>query len=198
MSGYVPYNANFEYWNQFVWLPKNLLGGYENVNFNLDKHEFYCMDIPLFLRCYFNDLLKTIYYLSVPLIIFLINYFYMKEDTKEKLKKVSFNLVPISLIIFIFTAFIGWYPPIRLNLYSLGHLVTVLFGVQILLTSNKKIVFSSFLTYFSYSIFLNHWNSPNIIEFNNGIGLSILLTVFHLIITKRNSNYLSNNSYQKE
>ena len=33
-------------------------GGYENVNFNLDKHEFYCMDIPLFLRCYFNDLLK--------------------------------------------------------------------------------------------------------------------------------------------
>ena len=20
--GYVPYNANFEYWNQFVWLPK--------------------------------------------------------------------------------------------------------------------------------------------------------------------------------
>ena len=198
LNGYVPYNANFEYWNQFVWLPKNLLGGYENVNFNLDKHEFYCMDIPLFLRCYFNDLLKTIYYLSVPLIIFFINYFYMKEDTKEKFKKVSFNLVPISLIIFIFTAFIGWYPPIRLNLYSLGHLVTVLFGVQILLTSNKKIVFSSFLTYFSYSIFLNHWNSPNIIEFNNGIGLSILLTVFHLIITKRNSNYLSNNSYQKE
>lgn len=198
LNGYVPYNANFEYWNQFVWIPKNLLAGYENVNFNLDKHEFYCMDIPLFLGCYLNDLLKTIYYLSVPLIIFLINYIYMKEETKEKFKKVSFNLVLISLVIFIFTAFIGWYPPIRLNLYSLGHLITILFGIQLLLTSNKKVVFSSFLTYFVYSIFLNHWNSPNIIEFNLGIGFSLLLVVFHLIITKRNSNYLSNNSYQKE
>ncbi len=198
LNGYVPYNANFEYWNQFVWLPKNLLGGYENVNFNLDKHEFYCMDIPIFLRCYLNDLLKTVYYLSVPLIIFLINYFYMKDDEKEKFKKVSFNLVQICLVIFIFTAFIGWYPPIRLNLYSLGHLITLLFGMQLLLISDKKLVFSSFLTYFVYSIFLNHWNSPNIVNLNVGIGFSLLLVVFHLIITNRNSNYLSNNSYLKE
>ena len=197
LNGYAPYNANFEYWNQFIWLPKNLLAGYENVNFNLDKHEFYCMDIPLFLRCYLNDLVKTIYYLSVPLIIFLINYIYMKDYAKEKFKKVSFNLVLICLVIFIFTAFIGWYPPIRLNLYSLGHLTIILLGIQLLLTSNKKMVFSSFITYFVYSIFLNHWNSPNIIEFNIGIGFSLLLTVFHLIITKRNFNYLNNNSYQK-
>jgi len=70
--------------------------------------------------------------------------------------------------------------------------------MQLLLISDKKLVFSSFLTYFVYSIFLNHWNSPNIVNLNVGIGFSLLLVVFHLIITNRNSNYLSNNSYLKE
>ena len=72
--GYDPYNSALEYWHQFIWVKEYLLGGYENINFSLENSEYYCMSIPLFLKCYLNDFLKTILYLSTVLILCLINF----------------------------------------------------------------------------------------------------------------------------
>ena len=57
--GYEPYNAAVEYWNQFIWVINYILAGYENINFNLENSEYFCMSMPLFLKCYLTDFVKT-------------------------------------------------------------------------------------------------------------------------------------------
>jgi hypothetical protein len=69
-QGFTPYNAAVEYWKQFIWIKDYILGGYENINFNYDKDEYYCMSVPLFLKCYLSDFVKSLFF-SIA------NYFFM-------------------------------------------------------------------------------------------------------------------------
>jgi hypothetical protein len=186
--GYDPYNSALEYWHQFIWVKDYLLGGYENINFSLENSEYYCMSIPLFLKCYLNDFLKTILYLSTVLILCLINFKNIKYTHVNLHKKVLVKLSLIYTVSFIFWSFIGWYPPLRFNLYSLGSFVTLLFCFQFVLLKDGRIKNLTALCYVVYFMFLNHWNYLGVLKINYGITFSLLVVsfiIFELIYKKK-------------
>ena len=132
--------------------------------------------------------IKTILYVSPLLTLCLINIKNIKNNERKlyvnALKKLSF----IFIVSFIFWSFIGWYPPLRFNLYSLGHFLTFLFCVQFVLLEESKIKNLTALSYVVYFISLNHWNYPGILKMNYGIIVSLIvitLIIFESIYKKR-------------
>jgi len=180
-QGFTPYNAAVEYWKQFIWIKDHILAGYENVNFDLGRSEYYCMSIPLFLKCYLSDFVKSLYFLSPIIYLCILNFTSNWNNLLYKLKGVYFNLSFIYITLFVFWSFIGWYPPLRFNLYSLSYFVIFIFIVQILQLDDKiDILFSSSI-YFIYFAFLNHWNNLNIVNFNSGIVVSLVMLIIYTI-----------------
>ena len=192
--GYEPYNAAVEYWHQFIWVKDFILAGYENINFNLENSEYFCMSMPLFLKCYLTDFAKTILYVFPLLTLCLINIKNIKNDGRKlflnSLKKLSF----VFIVSFIFWSFIGWYPPLRFNLYSFGHFLTLLFCIQFVLLEDSKVKNLTALTYVMYFISLNHWNYPGILKINYGITISLIIISFIIfeIIYKKGFSRLTN------
>lgn len=166
-----PYDANTEYWGQFIWIAYFLLG--------IKKYEsnWHCVSIPENFYCYFSDNINLFYYLSVPLLLIIISLIF----DFNKLKKNIIG-IEISIFLFIFWSFIGWYPPIRFSYYSLGHLV-IISTISIFFGLRNRFLKSVFLiTYMLYSVYLNHWNVDKIILFNRGINLSIIFIAIFLVI----------------
>jgi len=176
--GYEPYNAALEYWHQFIWLIKYLLTGYENINFNLANSEYYCMSVPLFIKCYLVDFSKSLLYLFNLILLLLGTYKYVEVEEKELYASLLKKLLFVFLVSFFFWSFIGWYPPLRFTLYSLGSFLTLLFCIQFLFINNNKIRNLSGFSYFLYFLFLNHWNFEEIIKINTGLVISILLALY--------------------
>lgn len=174
-EGFIPYNAATTYWKQFIWIKDFLLAGYENVNFNIEASEYYCMSVPLFLKCYLFDLIKSVYYLLFPLLLCLTSYKFINYENLKIYKSLLNKLISISAVSFAFWSLIGWYPPLRFNLYSLAPITTLLFCIGYLLINDKNINILLALTYILYFLFLNHWNFPDIIRFNSGIFLSYFI-----------------------
>jgi len=85
------------------------------------------------------------------------------------------KLFLIFSVSFIFWSFIGWYPPLRFNLYSFGSFLTLLFCFQFALLNDGRVKTISNLSYVLYFISLNHWNYLGVIKINSGILLTILL-----------------------
>ena len=187
-QGYIPYNAATTYWYQFIWLKDYILAGYENVNFNPEGSEYFCMSVPLFLKCYLNDFLRSLIYLF-PLPILCILSYRNSDKAYIKIYSLAFkNLFLIFLISFSFWAFIGWYPPLRFNLYSVGSFLVLLFCLSFSLIHNSNVIKLTGLTYSIYFLFLNHWNFLGVVNINFGILLSfIFLVVLFFITYKRNS-----------
>ncbi len=187
-QGYIPYNAATTYWYQFIWLKDYILAGYENVNFNPEDSEYFCMSVPLFLKCYLNDFLRSLIYLF-PLPILCILSYRNSDKAYIKIYSLAFkNLFLIFLISFSFWAFIGWYPPLRFNLYSVGSFLVLLFCLSFSLIHNSNVIKLTGLTYSIYFLFLNHWNFLGVVNINFGILLSfIFLVVLFFITYKRNS-----------
>ena len=186
-QGYVPYNAATTYWYQFIWLKDYILAGYENVNFNPEGSEYFCMSVPLFLKCYLNDFLRSLIYLSpLPLLCFLS--YRNADNALTKLLTTSFkNLFFIFIISFSFWAFIGWYPPLRFNLYSVGSFLVLLFCLLFSMINDTKLEKLTVLTYLTYFLFLNHWNFLGVVNINYGILLSfIFLTILFFLTFKKN------------
>lgn len=176
-QGFVPYNAATQYWIQFIWIKDFILAGYENVNYDLQGGEYYCMSIPLFFRCYLIDFLNSLLYLSLPIFVFLINLYLLRSN--KKFKNYFKDLIFIFFVLFCFWAFIGWYPPLRFNLYSLGYLITFTLAIQILYLPNKATLFFCISTLFTYYLSLTHWNNLDVIDLNYGvIGSVIMLFIF--------------------
>ena len=176
--GYEPYNAALEYWHQFIWLIKYFLTGYENINFNLANSEYYCMSVPLFIKCYLADFSKSLLYLFNLILLLLGSYKYVEVEEKELYASLLKKLLFVFLLSFFFWSFIGWYPPLRFTLYSLGSFLTLLFCIQFLFINNNKIRNLSGFSYFLYFLFLNHWNFEEIIKINTGLVISILLALY--------------------
>ena len=174
-QGYVPYNSATTYWNQFIWVKDFIVSRYENVNLD-SRYEYYCMSIPIFLKCYLSDFSKSLLYLFNLLVLILSTYHFIGNREKacyiELLKKLS----TVFLVSFVFWSFIGWYPPLRFSLYSLGSFLTLLFCVQFTFIDNIIVKNLSACSYFLYFLFLNHWNFEGIINFNLGIGVSLFIT----------------------
>ena len=150
------YDANTEYWGQFVWLYDFLRG---KVRY---QSEWHCVTIPENFICYFNDLKQMIMYILIPIlligVILIVNIF--SERKKYPLIK---EVLFISISLFSFWSLIGWYPPIRFNFYSVGHMVTMI--LLIFYISEKKGLLKSLIlvSVISAYIFIPHWNTPEIV-----------------------------------
>ena len=133
------------------------------------------MSIPLFLKCYLVDFFKTAIYLSVLIVLCFVNFKNISDKFKNLYKNVLLKLFLIFFVSFIFWSFIGWYPPLRFNLYSFGSFLTLLFCFQFALLNDGRVKTISNLSYVLYFISLNHWNYLGVIKINSGILLTILL-----------------------
>lgn len=176
------YDANSEYWGQFIWIAYFLLGKkkYES--------EWHCVEIPDNFICYFRDNIETLVYLSIPFIIVLLNFKFFRVIRKYLL---SLNIT--TLIIYLFWSLIGWYPPIRFSYYTIGNFVIFLNIILFFNTKNKILKSLQFLTYTSYCLYLNHWNYQNIIEINYGIMISIIFLIVYIIVLLKEGKNLTNN-----
>ena len=188
-QGFEPYNAATEYWRQFIWLKDFILVSYENINYNVEGGEYYCMSVPLFMKCYLIDFLNTLIYLGGPVILIIINLIFEKDSKSKEYSKDLKNIIFVSLTMFSFWAFMGWYPPLRLNLYSLGFLVTLILATQLLNNSPTTRENLYFSIHFLYFLSLNHWNNLDIVSFNFGILTSYVLIVVYLLSLR--NNYLT-------
>lgn len=170
--GLEPYDANTEYWGQFIWIAYFLLG--------IKKYdsEWHCVSIPENFICYITDFSKLIYYLIVPVIL-LMAFFIMKKNIDSNL--VGFRIV---VFLFIFWSFIGWYPPIRFNYYSFGLFIIINSIVVYFLINNIVTKYLYILTYIFYCFYLNHWNYENVLQINTGIKISFLFLLLYIISLK--------------
>ena len=190
-KGFEPFNAATEYWRQFIWLKDFILVHYENINYNLEEPEYYCMSVPLFIKCYLRDFFNTLIYLGGPVILIIINLIFEKDNKTKDYSKDLKNIIFVSIFMFSFWAFMGWYPLLRLNLYSIGFLVTLVVLIQLFnnsLTTRNNLYFSIHILYF---LSLNHWNNLDIVNLNFGILTSYFLVVVYSLSLWRKENYLT-------
>lgn len=168
------YDANAEYWGQFIWIFDFLRG---KINY---QSEWHCVTIPGNFLCYIQDNFQLLMYMSV--LIFFVLYFYISQFRINKNFEESIKLtLSICLFLYIFWSFIGWYPPIRFSYYSLGHLIVLLFINFIIMHKNNfgKLLITT--SYIFYTLNLNHWNSPQIVEMNLFIYFSIVLFFIYVL-----------------
>ena len=143
---------------------------------------YFCQTPRDALLCYLRDVYNLINYLAAPslfLIFFLISKYKLMS---EKLKKFIYISISFAFLINLFWLFIGWYPPVRFSYYGYGNLVILLLIFSINMFNDpmaKTIFISAFITYF---LFLNHWNSPEVIFYSSYIKISFLLFFSSLVI----------------
>tara|TARA_B100000965_G_C19591996_1_gene758391 strand:+ start:1877 stop:3268 length:1392 start_codon:yes stop_codon:yes gene_type:complete len=187
------YDINTEYYGQFIWLSKyfNQGIGYwiskillPNKLFNLrltksweTSDEWYCQNLPDNFICYAQDSLNLLKYLIVPALLVIIFIFHNKFKS-TLLKKVFL----IGIIAYMFWSLIGWYPPIRFNLYSLGNFLFILLVIGFLNLRFFKYKLFYFIISASYLFNIVHWNNPDLFSLNV-VTLSsfIVLAVFGLV-----------------
>ena len=123
-----------------------------------------------------------LYYMIVPVVVVILSLFFVN---KTIFKNFYFlELIYAALVFSLFWSLIGWYPPLRFNLYASGYLISILYLVFIL--SNKDNIVKTILTlnYIFFFLSLNHWNDPNIITWNNlgytSIAGAIILFLYTL------------------
>jgi hypothetical protein len=168
------YDANAEYWGQFIWIFDFIRG---KINY---QSEWHCVTIPGNFLCYFQDNLQLFLYISIPLLFvfyFYISKFKIKNSIEESVKLT----ISISLFLYVFWSFIGWYPPVRFSYYSLGHLFILLFINFIIKHKNNLGKFLISSSYIFYSLNLNHWNSPQIVNMNLFMYISFTLFIFYIL-----------------
>jgi len=181
-----PYDANTTYWGQFVWLYDFIRG---KVRY---QSEWHCVTIPENFECYFLDNFNTLLYLSLPIALVLINH--ILKNSRIIIKKYSFEyyIISISVFVYLFWSFIGWYPPIRFSYYSIGNLVVILFILSFSNINNSMIKNITLTSYLLFTLYLNHWNDPNTITVNLGITFSII-ALLPLLALSIYSNKLKKN-----
>ena len=176
------------YLRPFINYFSNLTSRIEPVDYLFYESNWHCTSLSTFYRCYLNDNILTLKYLSSFFICLIVSYFLYKEKYL-----LSNNLLKYILLIFsfsyIFWSFIGWYPPIRFSYYSLGHLIIILFMYYTITYKHQPGKFLILSSYLLFAITLNHWNSPKLIEFNFLIYTSILLFLAFLIYDKNSKSY---------
>lgn len=143
-----------------------------------------------FLKCYISDFLKTIVYLSLPIFVSILNLNFLRRNSEKLILDLYKDLFLIFSLLFSFWAFIGWYPPLRFNLYSLGFLITFILSIQFIFLPLKKLVLPEGAVILMYFMFLNHWNYIDIIRFNFGIVASYSIFIIVLFKTLSFKNEL--------
>tara|TARA_Y100000389_G_scaffold203579_1_gene252463 strand:- start:34757 stop:35998 length:1242 start_codon:yes stop_codon:yes gene_type:complete len=181
-----PYDANSAYWGQFVWLYDFVRG---KVRY---QSEWHCVSIPENFQCYFADNYDTLIYLLIPLMLILANHFLKNSKVLFKNYSFEYYIISLSAFIFIFWSFIGWYPPIRFSYYSIGNLIILIFALNIIKIESSLLKSFTLLSYLSYTLFLNHWNDPNIISVNAGTSISLFLLICLIFISIYKNKVIEN------
>ena len=187
LRGFQPFDDLAITWGQFRWLqnyavrPVNFLS--QNLlekpilewrNYNSEWH---CTTLPENFICYLQDTIDLFIYMGLP-ILFTIIYFFKFRFLENKELKIILN---IFLIVYFFYSLIGWYPPLRFNLYSFSNVLFLFLGISLISHKTNKnfyILFSGVLIYF---LGLNHWNSFDILEINTISTLGILIMLFSVL-----------------
>src|SRR5210317_262073 len=170
--GYELYDGLTKKWGQFIWIFDFVRG---RVRYESDWH---CVTMPKNFECYFQDTSNALLYLLIP---------FLSVVTLFLTKKLNSNLELIifksSIYYYLFWSLIGWYPPLRFNLYSLNYLLVLLLVIgyfKIEKNSEKLFLLTSNFLFFVSS---SHWNNPNILNVDIKFILSIVLFTIYLIIT---------------
>lgn len=150
-------------YGQFIWI-NNYFVRYGNAlslrilskpkfnykNFDSDLH---CVSVPENFICYFKDSLITLEYLLGGVLIILFFTFF------TKIPNLLLNKLAIVTVVgCLFWSLIGWYPLIRLNLYTLGISMTMLAFFQITFLRNFYLKVLLLLSWCGYFYFIDHWN----------------------------------------
>lgn len=176
------FDNNASYWGQFIWI-RDFIMGVERY-----QSQWHCVSIPANFRCYFVDNAKVIFYLSVPLLIFLIFQILYKNNLTFRRNTPVNYLVMISLFLYTFWSLIGWYPPIRFSYYSIGNLIIILFSFQFFQLKDRNIKTIAVSSYIIYCLSLNHWNDYLVLNFNLGMLVSFILLIPILFLTLNKQN----------
>ena len=170
--GYELYDGLTKKWGQFIWIFDFVRG---KVRYASDWH---CVTIPKNFECYFQDTSNTLLYLLIPLLSVVTMFL-----TKKLNSDIELIIFKSSFYYYLFWSLIGWYPPLRFNLYSLNYLLVLLLVLgyfKIEKNSEKLFLLTSNFIFFVSS---SHWNNPNIINVDTMFILSIVLFAIYLIIT---------------
>ena len=165
-----------EEYRQFIWILDFLQGKETRIG------GYFCQTPVLAMKCYLNDLIKLTKYLAFPILMCLLYFIFNFNKLHNSIKSILFSGILFSLVINIFWSFIGWYPPVRFSYYGFGNLIIFLL---ILMYFNFQSIFARITYFFGITfnfIFLNHWNSPLVIEHSLFTRISILLFIGSLII----------------
>ena len=181
LLGYYPYDAATEYWGQFIWVLYFLAGKVKSVG------EWYCQTIPENFSCYFRDSLNTIKYLLTPLIFIILKQIFDKFLYKKNQNNLVFYTIIFSFVMFAFYSLIGWYPPLRFNLYSIGNCLVFISCIQVIENTKlyEKILYSGSI--FLYFVNLNHWNYPEVVMFNRSIYVVVFMMVSYFLVNFMNN-----------
>ena len=170
--GYELYDGLTKKWGQFIWIFDFVRG---RVRYESDWH---CVTMPKNFECYFQDTSNALLYLLVPFLSVVI--LFLTKKLNSNLELIIFKS---SIYYYLFWSLIGWYPPLRFNLYSLNYLLVLLLVIgyfKIEKNSEKLFLLTSNFLFFVSS---SHWNNPNIINVDIKFILSIVLFTIYLIIT---------------
>lgn len=191
------YDINTEYYGHFIWLSKYFDQGIgywiskiflPNKLFELrftkswnTTDEWYCQNLPENFACYVNDSLELLKYLIIPVLLVIIFLFHNKLKSK-----VIKNVILVGVVAYVFWSFIGWYPPIRFNLYSLGNFLFVLLviGYINLEFIRYKLLYFTIVVLYLFNII--HWNNPNLFSFSSVNILLLLAVIFFGLISFTN------------
>ena len=162
--GYEIYDGLTKKWGQFIWIYDFIRG---KVRYASDWH---CVTIPENFICYFQDTGNTLLFLLVPILSVVILFV-----TKKFNSNIEVIILMSCLYYYLFWSLIGWYPPLRFNLYSLNYLFVLLLLVgyfQIERKSEKFFLITSNIIFF---VSASHWNNPEILNLSSIFKLSLLL-----------------------
>jgi len=161
-------DEQLDYWGEFGWLKnylvrpvnylsQNILGKplIEYRNYSSDWH---CTSIPENFICYFGDTLKVVQYLLLPLILVVLWY---TLNSKFSTRSINKHIVISFMFFYFFWSLIGWYTPLRFNLYTVGNVILIFMLLMVINEKNLKNKLVLLLFYGTYFIPLKHWNYNN-------------------------------------
>ena len=167
---------NAEGYGQFVWL-FDYFGGKQTLSGG-----YFCQTPKDALVCYIKDFYSLQKYLAAPS-LFVLTFLILKfKSFSSNTRTLLLSALALSCLINLFWLFIGWYPPIRFSYYGFGNLICFLliFLLNNFQDRSARIIYMIAIT--SYFLFLNHWNSPEVISYTNYIKVSIFLFITSLAI----------------
>ena len=134
-----------------------------------------------------RDSLNTIKYLLTPFIFIILKQIFDKFLYKKNQNNLVFYAIIFSFVMFAFYSLIGWYPPLRFNLYSIGNCLVLISCIQVIENTKlyEKILYSGSI--FLYFVNLNHWNYPEVVMFNRSIYVVVFMMVSYFLVNFMNN-----------